>query len=124
MSGIKNSIAFLMKNDITLKAFLEKLYYGLHNHFIRHFLLYKNYIKQRNQIAVNFTREDEFKVIDYEKELKNAKVILTELGFVTSGVLMITMDFSFKETILFEEVPSNYILKPDRNLLKYNMIAY
>lgn len=121
LAGAKDSLAFLVKDDITLKAFLEGLYYGLHNHFISHFLLYKNYIKQRNQIAVNFTRKGKFKVIDYEKELKNAKVTLTELGFVTSSVLMITMDPSFKETVLFEEVPSSYILKSDNNSLEYNI---
>lgn len=121
LAGAKDSLAFLVKDDITLKAFLEGLYYGLHNHFISHFLLYKNYIKQRNQIAVNFTRKGKFKVIDCEKELKNAKVTLTELGFVTSSVLMITMDSSFKETVLFEEVPSSYILKSDNNSLEYNI---
>lgn len=121
LAGTKDSLAFLVKDDITLKAFLEGLYYGLHNHFISHFLLYKNYIKQRNQIAVNFTRKGKFKVIDCEKELKNAKVTLTELGFVTSSVLMITMDSSFKETVLFEEVPSSYILKSDNNSLEYNI---
>mgnify|MGYP006862847553 CR=1 FL=1 len=72
LAGTKDSLAFLVKDDITLKAFLEGLYYGLHNHFISHFLLYKDYIKQRNQIAVNFTRKGKFKVIDCEKELKNA----------------------------------------------------
>lgn len=51
-SGTKDSLAFLVKDDITLKAFLEGLYYGLHNNFISHFLLYKDYIKHRNQIAV------------------------------------------------------------------------
>lgn len=121
LAGTKDSLAFLVKDDITLKAFLEGLYYGLHNHFISHFLLYKNYIKQRNQIAVNFTRKGKFKVIDCEKELKKAKVTLTELGFVTSSVLMITMDSSFKETVLFEEVPSSYILKSDNNSLEYNI---
>lgn len=121
LAGTKDSLAFLVKDDITLKAFLEGLYYGLHNHFISHFLLYKDYIKQRNQIAVNFTRKGKFKVIDCEKELKNAKVTLTELGFVTSSVLMITMDSSFKETVLFEEVPSSYILKSDNNSLEYNI---
>lgn len=121
LSGTIDSLAFLVKDDITLRAFLEGLYYGLHNNFTSHFLLYKSYIKQRNQIAVNFTRKCEFKVIDCTKELNNSKVTLIELGLVTSSVLMITMDSHPKGKVLFGEVPSSYILKSDDNSLEYNI---
>ena len=119
--GVTDSRAFLVKADITLKAFLEGLYYGLHHNFPVHFLLYKNYIKRRNQIAVNFTRKGRFKVIDCGEELKNEKVTLTELGFVTSSVFMITMDTRLTEKVLFEEIPSNYILRSSENPLEYNI---
>ena len=120
-SGTKDSLAFLVKDDITFKAFLEGLYYGLHKNFKSHFILYKNYLKQRSQVAVNFTRKGKFRVIDCEKELKNTKVTLTSLGFVTSSVLMITMDPDTKEQVLFENVPGSYILKSDDNSLEYNI---
>lgn len=120
-SGTKDSLAFLVKDDITLKAFLEGLYYGLHKNFTSHFHLYKNYLKQRDQIAINFTRKGKFKVIDCAKELKNVKVTLTDLGFVTSSIMMITMNPDTKEQILFENVPSSYILKSDDNSLEYNI---
>lgn len=121
LSGTIDSLAFLVKDDITLKAFMEGLYYGLYNNFPNHFLLYKNYIRQRKQIAVNYTRKGRFKVIDCEKELKNPKVTLIELGFVTSSVLMITMKKEIRENILFEEVPSSYILNSEENSLEYNI---
>lgn len=43
-SGITDSLAFLVKDDITLKAFIEGLYYGLHNNFPEHFILFKDYL--------------------------------------------------------------------------------
>lgn len=121
LSGTVDRLAFLVKDDITLKAFLEGLYYGLRNNFPNHFHLYRNYIRQRNQIAVNYTRKGRFKVIDCEKELAKPTVTLTELGFVTSSVLMITMKTTLTEKILFEEVPSSYILNSEDNSLEYNI---
>ncbi|WP_296775290.1 FtsK/SpoIIIE domain-containing protein [Ruminococcus sp.] len=120
-SGIKDSLAFLVKDDITLKAFLEGLYYGLHNNFPQHFQLYREYIRHRHQIAVNYTRKGKFKVIDCNKELKDTKITLTELGFVTSSVLMITMETSLTDVVLFEEIPGSYILRSDDNSLEYNI---
>jgi hypothetical protein len=35
--GKTDILAFLVKDDITLKAFLEGLYYGLYNNFSHHF---------------------------------------------------------------------------------------
>ena len=120
-SGIKDSLAFLVRDDITLKAFLEGLYYGLHRNFPCHFLLYREYIKHRDQIAVNYTRKGKFKVIDCVRELKEPKTALTELGFVTSSVLMITLEKSITDIVLFEEVPESYILRSDDNSLEYNI---
>ena len=120
-SGIKDSLAFLVKDDITLKAFLEGLYYGLYKNFPTHFQLYREYIKHRNQIAVNFTRKGKFKVIDCAKELKEPTTTLIQLGFVTSSVMMITLETSVKDIVLFEEVPGSYILRSDENSLEYNI---
>ncbi len=120
-SGINDNLAFLVKDDITLKAFLEGLYYGLANNFESHFLLYKKYLKTHNQIAVNYTRKGKFKVIDCEKGLKHPEITLSKLGIVTSSVLIISLDTTITEKILFETVPSSYILNSDDNSLEYNI---
>ena len=90
-SGITDSLAFLVKDDITLKAFIEGLYYGLHNNFPEHFILFKDYLKHRKQFVVDYSRKGKYKVINFEKELLSEKVTLIVVGFVTSSVLVISM---------------------------------
>ncbi len=120
-SGITDSLAFLVKDDITLKAFIEGLYYGLHNNFPEHFLLFKDYIKHRKQFVVDYSRKGQFKVINFEKELLSKKKTLIELGFVTSSVLLITMKQRLESQLLFDTIPSSYILDSDDNPLEYNI---
>ena len=120
-SGITDSLAFLVKDDITLKAFIEGLYYGLHNNFPEHFILFKDYIKHRKQFVVNYSRKGQFKVINFEKELLSKKKTLIELGFVTSSVLLITMKQRLESQLLFDTIPSSYILDSDDNPLEYNI---
>lgn len=120
-SGITDSLAFLVKDDITLKAFIEGLYYGLHNNFPEHFILFKDYLKHRKQFVVDYSRKGKFKVINFEKELLSKKVTLIELGFVTSSVLLITMKRKLESQLLFDKIPSSYILDSDDNPLEYNI---
>lgn len=120
-SGITDSLAFLVKDDITLKAFIEGLYYGLHNNFPEHFLLFKDYIKHRKQFVVDYSRKGQFKVINFEKELLSKKKTLIELGFVTSSILLITMKQRLESQLLFDTIPSSYILDSDDNPLEYNI---
>lgn len=120
-SGITDSLAFLVKDDITLKAFIEGLYYGLHNNFPEHFILFKDYLKHRKQFVVDYSRKGKFKVINFEKELLSQKVTLIELGFVTSSVLLITMNQELESQLLFDKIPSSYILDSEDNPLEYNI---
>ena len=120
-SGITDSLAFLVKDDITLKAFIEGLYYGLHNNFPEHFILFKDYLKHRKQFVVDYSRKGKFKVINFEEELLSNKVTLIELGFVTSSVLLITMKRKLESQLLFDKIPSSYILDSDDNPLEYNI---
>lgn len=120
-SGITDSLAFLVKDDITLKAFIEGLYYGLHNNFPEHFILFKDYLKHRKQFVVDYSRKGKYKVINFEKELLSEKVTLIELGFVTSSVLVITMKRKLESQLLFDKIPSSYILDSDDNPLEYNI---
>lgn len=118
---ITDSLAFLAKDDITLKAFIEGLYYGLHNNFPEHFILFKDYLKHRKQFVVDYSRKGKFKVINFEEELLSNKVTLIELGFVTSSVLLITMKRKLESQLLFDKIPSSYILDSDDNPLEYNI---
>lgn len=121
LAGITDSLAFLVKDDITLKAFIEGLYYGLHNNFPEHFILFKDYLKHRKQFVVDYSRKGKFKVINFEKELLSKKVTLIELGFVTSSVLLITLRQKLESQLLFDKIPSSYILDSDDNPLEYNI---
>lgn len=120
-SGITDSLAFLVKDDITLKAFIEGLYYGLHNNFPEHFVLFEDYIKHRSQLVVNYSRKGKFKVINFEKELLLKKTTLIELGFVTSSVLIITMKKKSDSQLLFNKTSKSYILDSEENPLEYNI---
>ncbi|MBR6996266.1 MAG: cell division protein FtsK [Ruminococcus sp.] len=129
--GGENSreLSFLVLKDITLKAFLESLYYGLKKAqgMDECSELFEKYIKTRKEIQVLYTAKGKHSVIDLnetvgegEEKKRIYDMGIDSLGFVTSSCVLITMDTTVRATGLFGEEESSYILK-ENDSLEYNI---
>ena len=122
---ISEEFSFLVLKDITLKALVEAIYYGLkklENHEDT-FELLTEYLKTRKELQVLYNSKGDFSIIDFtEKEddepIYNKK--LDELGIVTSSCLLFTLDTVIRPSALFKRVESSYILNSDESL-EYNI---
>ena len=94
-------LSFLVLKDITLKAFIEALYYGLKKSpdYEKCFELLEQYIKTRKELQVLYTAKGSYNVIDFTtdvvKDGEKAKIYnaeLDKLGFVTSSFVLFTMN--------------------------------
>ena len=132
---LSDELSFLVINDITLKSLIEAIYYGLSKskdgRFKRHFELLEKYLKTRKQLQVLYNAKGEFKVIDFTKTItrkdhsgeQKVSVMdgkLNELGFVTSSVLLFTLDPEVNPCVLFKSPGNSYILQGGENL-EYNI---
>lgn len=135
---IFDEISFLVIKDITLKAFIEAVYYGLkkslkyNNKFEKHFLLLENYIKTHKELQVLYDAKEDFNVIDFTDDIifrdnngneSSVKVYdrkLCDLGFVTSSSILFTVNENVKKRSLFTNYENSYILK-NNNDLEYNI---
>lgn len=129
---LSDEISFLIIKDITLRALMEAIYYGLKksNKFDKHFELLERYLKTRKELQVLYNAKGDFNVIDFTDMLivKNGtdqKVSildkrLDELGFVTSSTLLITDKTDVEPQVLFTRTENSYILKNNDNL-EYNI---
>lgn len=109
-------IILLMNKDITLKALLEALFYGLKNNDRKHFVLYKEYIKKHKDLMVLYRAKNELEFIDAST---NANKKLYELGIVTTSCIVIPDSQHITLARLFP----NYKLPAlcDQQKLEYNI---
>lgn len=131
---LSDEISFLIIKDITLRALIEAIYYGLKksNKFEKHFELLERYLKTRKELQVLYNAKGDFNVIDFTDVLtikdengRDQKVSifdkrLDELGFVTSSTLLITDKINVEPQVLFTRTENSYILKNNDNL-EYNI---
>lgn len=131
---LSEEISFLIIKDITLRALIEAIYYGLKkdNKFEKHFALLERYLKTRKQLQVLYNAKGDFNVIDFtdiqivkdkggrEKNLNIFDKSLDELGFVTSSTLLFTDETDVEPQVLFTRTENSYILKNNDNL-EYNI---
>ena len=122
-------LSFLVLKDITLKAFIEALYYGLKKSpdYEKCFELLEQYIKTRKELQVLYTAKGSYNVIDFTtdvvKDGEKVKIYnaeLDKLGFVTSSCVLFTMNEEIKPSYLFKKEENSYILK-EKDTLEYNI---
>lgn len=128
---LSDDISFLIIKDITLRALIEALYYGLKkSDFRKQFELLETYLKTRHQIQVLYNAKGEFDVIDFTdtftiKDVSGERTVsildkkLDELGFVTASTLLFTLNVDVQHQVLFEPIRDHYILSGDN--LEYNI---
>lgn len=131
---ISDEVSFLLVKDITLRALIEAIYYGIRKSkkFEKHFELLEKYLKTRKELQILYNAKGDFSVIDFtdtfiikDKNNKDQKISildkkLDELGFVTSSCLLFTTNTKVNKKVLFEKSERSYILKNVDNL-EYNI---
>ncbi len=131
---LSDEISFLVIKDITLRALIEAMYYGLRksNKFEKHFELLEKYLKTRKELQILYNAKGDFNVIDFtdtfivkdengrDKSLRIFDKPLDELGFVTSSLMLFTTNVNVNSRALFEKIENSYILKNKDNL-EYNI---
>jgi len=123
-------MSFLVLKDISLRSFVESLYYGLRkkNEFKECSEVFLKYIRTRKELIVLFNLYGEHSVIDFSAQTEiNGKTVhvydlpLDKLGFVTSSCVFITLRTDIEVPVLFNrEESSSYILR-ERDDLEYNI---
>ncbi len=140
------TMSFLVLKDITLKALVQGLYYGLRElskrpeygeetHQLDNadcFALFESYVKTHKTFPVLYTIMGEFRSIDVsatandpldnDTEKKICDFPLSSLGIVTSSQILITDKTQVEVTNLFDEQDraKTYILR-DNHTLEYNI---
>ena len=120
-----DELSFLVIKDISLKALIEAIYYGLKKAkgYEKHFNLVDKYSKTRKELQVLYNAKGDFNVIDFTEEVDGTKIFnkkLDELGFVTSSCILFTTDTKVAPKPLFQKNERSYILKSG-NSLEYNI---
>lgn len=123
--NICKELSFLILKDITLKAFIESIYYGLKkiDGYKELFKLLEEYLRTRKQLQVLYNAKGEFNIIDVTEEIDGKNVLdmeLDSLGFVTSSCILFTMETKVNPVALFTRVENSYILK-EEDSLEYNI---
>ncbi len=131
---ISDEISFLIIKDITLRALIEAIYYGLKksSKFEKHFEILEQYLKTRKELQVLYNAKGDFSIVDFsdiftakDENGKNMTISifekkLDELGFVTSSSLLFTANTTVNPMALFNKSENSYILK-DEETLEYNI---
>ena len=129
---LADDISFLIIKDITLRALIEGLYYGLKkSHLDKHFELLDEYLKTRKEVQVLYNAKGAFNYIDFtrtfavkdnsgERTVSILDKPLDELGFVTSTTLLFTTKLEIRPQALFQPCEASYILKNEEGL-EYNI---
>lgn len=109
-------MTLLVQKDITLKALLEALYYGLKNNDQEHFYAFKEYAKVCTQLVVLYRTKDETKFISVKENMEEK---LCDLGIVTTSCVIIPKTNRVTLTPLFPDyrLPS----LSDASKLEYNI---
>ncbi len=111
-----HELTLLFDKNITLKALLEALYYGLSENDESHFELFKEYTKTHTQLVVLYRAKKELEFINVKDNIGKR---LYELGIVTTSCILIPTDNKVKLSPLF----TNYELPAlcDKAKLEYNI---
>lgn len=118
---IDDEVSFLVLKDISLRAFMEAIYYGLKksDHYEEHFKLLEEYLMTRRELQVLYDSKADCRILDfYEEGILDKK--LDELGFVTSSCVLFTTEIDVTPNILFLENKNSYILNANDSL-EYNI---
>jgi S-DNA-T family DNA segregation ATPase FtsK/SpoIIIE len=123
--SVSDELTFLILKDITLKALIEAVYYGLKKtgQYEEHFRLLDEYLKTRKELQVLYNSKGDFNVIDLTEEIDGTHVFdkkLDELGIVTSSCVLFTTDRVVTPQALFAKSENSYILTSE-DTLEYNI---
>lgn len=123
--SLHDEISFLMQKDMSLRVFMESVYYGLkkkiktEKKYEPHFQLLEEYLKSRKELQVLYGSKAEFRVIDFTEDgILERK--LDELGMVTSSCALFTLELNVTRRELFQKNDSSYILRSGDSL-EYNI---
>lgn len=112
-------MSFLLNKDITLKALIEALFYGLKNNDEVHFKLFQEYILTHKELVVLYRAKEELELIDVSENL-NQK--LYELGIVTTSCIQIPCSGSADKVTLSSLFPKyNLPAICDSEKMEYNI---
>lgn len=123
-----DEMSFLVLKDISLKNFIEAIYYGLgkNDKDSERFEMFRTYLKTRKELVVLYTAKGNHSIIDItevygEKETKVYDMTLEKLGFVTSSCLLITTETQLTVPSLFSPKDSAGFILKENNSLEYNI---
>lgn len=124
-TDIREEITFLILKDITLRAFIESIYYGVKKDqkYEKSFQLLENYLKTRKELQVMYSSKGDFNIIDVTEVMDDVSVLdmkLDDLGFVTSSCVLFTLEPKVNPVSLFTKNENSYILK-EEDSLEYNI---
>lgn len=120
-ANINDEISFLVLKDISLRALIEAIYFGLKKsgNYDEHFELLEEYLKTRKELQVLYDAKASFNIIDFTEDgILDKK--LDELGFVTSSCVLFTTEVNILPCVLFDKSENSYILK-ENDTLEYNI---
>lgn len=109
-------LSLLLYKDITLKALLEAIYYGLKKNDSEHFGIFKEYVKSHSEIVVFFRAKKE---LDLIKVSDNLDKKLYEVGIVTTSCLVIPKNNTVTLTALFPQYDQPALC--DSETMEYNI---
>lgn len=109
-------LSLLLYKDITLKALLEAIYYGLKQNDSDHFSQFKDYVKSHTEIVFYFRAKKELNLI---KVCENLDKKLYELGIVTTSCLVIPKSNTVTLTSLFPQYDQPALC--DKETMEYNI---
>ena len=124
-TDIREEITFLILKDITLRAFIESVYYGLKKDekYEKSFQFLETYLKTRKELQVMYSSKGDFNIIDVTEVTDDISVLdmkLDDLGFVTSSCVLFTLEPKVTPVSLFAKTENSYILK-EEDSLEYNI---
>lgn len=114
-----SELSFLLKKDITLKALIEALFYGLKRNDSVHFNFFKSYLETHKELGVLYRAKQELELITVEENLDKK---LFELGIVTTSCIRIPRsdDSTQVELMsLFPEYKMSALCNPEK--MEYNI---
>lgn len=109
-------LSLLLLKDITLKALLEAVYYGLKNINSEHFRAFKEYTQNHSEIVICYRAIKELSLIKVKDNLDKK---LYELGIVTTSCLLIPKSNTVTLTSLFPKYDQPALC--DQKRMEYNI---
>lgn len=121
-------MSFLVLKDITLRAFVEAVYYGLKkdSKCEECFALFEEYLKTHKELIVLYTIKGNHSIIDFtetygEEDKKVYDMPLDKLGFVTTSCVYITDKTRIDVPGLFNAQNSSSYILSETDSLEYNI---